>query len=57
MNTRKFPRTLDEAFPTGAHYGCAIEKPRRDWEPAAGYALAIVIGVALAAALVQWWST
>ena len=28
MNTRKFPRTRAEAFPTGAEYGCAIERPR-----------------------------
>ena len=27
--TRKHPRTLDEAFPYGAHYGCAVEAYRR----------------------------
>ena len=27
MNTRKFPRTSAEAFPIGAEYGCAIERP------------------------------
>jgi hypothetical protein len=27
MNTRKYPRTSAEAFPTGPEYGCAIEKP------------------------------
>lgn len=29
MNTRKYPRTLNEAFPHGAEYGCAIERPTR----------------------------
>lgn len=56
MNTRRYPRSTAEAFPTGPQYGCAIEKPYHSWEPAAGYALAIVIGVSLAAALVKWWS-
>lgn len=27
MNTRRYPRTLSEAFPHGAEYGCAIERP------------------------------
>lgn len=27
MNTRRYPRTLNEAFPHGAEYGCAIERP------------------------------
>ena len=27
MNTRKYSRTLDEAFPFGPEYGCAIERP------------------------------
>lgn len=31
---RSYPRTLNEAFPKTAAYGCAIEKPRTrtaDW--------------------------
>jgi hypothetical protein len=32
MNSRKFPRTLDEAFPKTAEYGCAIERPHRYFE-------------------------
>lgn len=57
LNTRRFPRTLDQAFPFGADYGCAITRPdtRREW--LAGVLLAIVIGVLLAAALVSWWSS
>lgn len=27
MNTRKYSRTLAEAFPYGPEYGCAIERP------------------------------
>ena len=27
MNARKYPRTMAEAFPRGAEYGCAIERP------------------------------
>lgn len=27
MNARKFARTTNEAFPHGAEYGCAIERP------------------------------
>lgn len=63
MHTRKYPRTLDEAFPHGAHYGAAITRPRtfaernRRGERLAGRVLAVVIGVCLAAALVNWWAS
>lgn len=57
MNTRKYPRTMDEAFPHGAEYGCAIERPETSGEKLAGIALAIVIGVCLSGVLVQWWSS
>ena len=52
MNSRRYPRTLNEAFPRGAEYGCAIEKPR----PVADVSLAVVIGIALALALIAWWT-
>ncbi len=29
MNTRRYPRTLNEAFPRTAEYGCAIERTTR----------------------------
>lgn len=32
-NTRRFSRTLNEAFPYGAEYGCAIERPARNPYP------------------------
>lgn len=57
LNTRRYPRTLDEAFPGGAAYGCALERPAPRGERLAGVALAICIGVALAAALVSWWAS
>lgn len=28
MNTRRYPRTMNDAFKTGPEYGCAIERPR-----------------------------
>jgi hypothetical protein len=53
VNTRKFPRTLQEAF-KDAHYGCAVEhyRPSRFHD----YALACAIGLVMALALVQWWT-
>jgi hypothetical protein len=33
MNTRRYPRTLNEAFPHGPHYGCAIERPAPNRAP------------------------
>lgn len=29
MNTRKYPRTLNEAFPRTAEYACAVDRPAR----------------------------
>lgn len=32
MNTRKYPRTMNEAFPRGTEYAASIERTRRaDW--------------------------
>jgi hypothetical protein len=28
MNNRKWPRTLNEAFPNTVEYSCSIERPR-----------------------------
>lgn len=29
MNTRRFPRTMNEAFPFGPEYGCSITRYER----------------------------
>ena len=57
MNTRKYPRTLAEAFPHGPEYGCALERPETAGEKMAGVVLAIMIGIGLACALVNWWAS
>ena len=56
-NTQESTRALAEAFPRGAEYGCAIEKPATTGERVIDAALAVFIGVCLAAALVSWWSS
>ena len=52
---RKHPRTLDEAYPFGAEYGCAVERyrPVNRWYD---YTLAVVIGLVLAALMFFWLS-
>lgn len=55
-SVRRYPRTLAEAWPRD--HARAIEHypavPR--WERLAGVLLAVATGIALAAALVAWWS-
>ena len=53
--TRKHPRTLGEAYPFGAKYGCSVERFKRR-ESLADWLLAIMIGLALAALLFFWLS-
>ena len=48
---------MDQAFPYGMRYGCAIEREDKSGQHAAGIVLAIVIGVALAAYAVHWWAS
>lgn len=57
MNTRRYPRTLNEAFPHGVDYGCAIDRPETSGEKLAGVALAVAISAGLAWLLVCWWSS
>lgn len=55
--TRRFPRTLAEAFPDERAF--AIERharPMRNAERIAGWLLASAMGGLLAVALVAWWS-
>ena len=51
--TRRYARSMREAFPQDASYACAIEAHKVPfWDRAAGVALAICIGVAGACVLV-----
>ena len=49
MNTRTFPRTLNQAFPRTAEYGCAVERPApmfarsRTASAAIGYAATLAL--------------
>lgn len=53
--TRRFPRSLREAF-RDAEYACAIEAHRVPFlDRLMGVALACLIGAGLAVALVAWW--
>ena len=56
MNTRKYPRTLNEAFPTGPEYGCAVTSFARD--PMANLAIKVVIAAlvvpTIVSALMGW---
>jgi len=56
MNTRKFARTMDEAFPFGPSYGCAIEKPSRT-EKALDYAIATAFGILLAFGAIAYFTS
>lgn len=46
MNTRCFHRTMRDAFPFGAEYGCAIERPRQG--RAANVAAALLLAASFA---------
>jgi hypothetical protein len=54
--TRKHPRTLDQAYPFGASYGCPVEHYRRPVNRWYDYMLAVIIGLVLAALLFFWLS-
>ena len=54
---RKFPRTLAEAFPADARHAYAIERSSRRMDSVGSVLLASAIGIAVALALVHWWSS
>lgn len=54
--TRRFPRTLQEAFPTDRQWAYAIERYSRRTEQVGSALLACAIGLGLALALVHWWA-
>lgn len=53
--TRRYPRTLAEAFPHDARHAYAVERSSR-FDQVSGVLLAVAIGIGLALALVHWWS-
>jgi hypothetical protein len=47
---------MAEAFPADARHACAIERSSRRMQRVGSVLLASAIGIALALALVHWWS-
>jgi len=54
--TRKFPRTLNEAFPQDRQWAYAVERTSRRMDAVGSVLLASLIGLGLALALVHWWA-
>ena len=54
--TRKFPRTLQEAFPQDRQWAYAVERHSRRTEQVGSVLLASLIGIVLALALAHWWA-
>jgi hypothetical protein len=55
--TRRYPRTLAEAFPgRDASYACAIERHRK-WHSVADVIAAVLLAIMLGATLAAWWSS
>ena len=54
--TRRYPRSLQEAFPTDREWAYAVERYSRRYESIGSVLLACGIGIGLALALVHWWS-
>lgn len=52
MNTRRYPRTMNEAFHNTVEYGSAIERPRRGSHTAAN--LAVICGAIYLIVLFLW---
>jgi hypothetical protein len=50
MNTRRYPRTLAEAFPKSTLYACSLERPPRRYPKTLWVALAIGFIAAMLAA-------
>ncbi len=55
--TRRFPRSLQEAFPQDRQWAYAIERSSRRMESVGSVLLAVAIGLGLALALVHWWAS
>jgi hypothetical protein len=54
---RRYPRTMQEAFPgRDASYACAIERHRK-WHSVADVIAAVLLAIMLGATLAAWWSS
>lgn len=47
MNTRRYPRTLADAFPHTADYACSLTRTRRASNRTAWVILAVLLGLLL----------
>lgn len=54
MNTRRYPRTTNEAFMNTPEYGCAIEKPYHRGDRAVAIALAGAAVYMIVFAVLEW---
>jgi len=54
--TRRFPRSLQEAFPQDRQWAYAVERYSNRYDQVGSVLLAVAIGLGLALALVHWWS-
>lgn len=54
--TRRYPRTMQEAFPRDAQWAYAVERTDTRVEALAGVVLAAAIGIGFGLALVAWWA-
>lgn len=57
--TRRFPRTLREAFPQDKQWAYPVEASHRHerFEQIGSVLLAVAIGLGFALMLVHWWSS
>ena len=53
MNTRKFSRTMDQAFPRGTNYAASIERRDTTGDALVRLVFALVVGIGGAAWLVH----
>ena len=54
--TRRYPRTLQEAFPADRQWAYAVERTSRRMDAVGSVLLASLFGLGLALALVHWWA-
>ena len=54
--TRRYPRSLQEAFPADRQWAYAIERHSRRMDAVGSVLLACAMGLGLALALVHWWA-